>query len=628
MHAEKLVVIVCDTTEQFEEKYKKIDKQCDVLCLTKNINLILAGSETNKNVKIKILESQKCYRDYVEKTWDILDDINACIAQMTTERTYLYQMGYHLEGESEAMQVAEILMFEDMYDDFFKHYTNVQVYCYYNIIYAKEIEHLYFWCKINKMKLFLDFSKSKWELKKLRLFILSKFGEKLLDILVEGFAILQNKIKIIKLKKIIKYQNEKGLEQQYTDVGIIKGSASEKDFNWTKGYLDILNDAGIGFRFICVNEESKQRWENYGYKADNILRSLQNNVLNRELKNYKIVKKKIKNDLMKFLLNGESVYDSEQLRIIIKNFLHYKTVDSVISDVAANEFFKNHYYKIIDLHADTNSMLSKVCCFNAKKYSDIVKIRNCTGSLQLGKGLYYEPYGYLSDFGFVLNDMESCRSKVEKHRTENVGRKYEVKNITYSKEFYQNIFNTDLLKKDLCVLWAPSYPCIGNISYINFLQTGLNLIEFFRANSGKFIIKFHPHQREIETNVFKERSKENSNILIESSVVNIREVMDRVDILITNCSLSSIDAVIKRKAVICVVCEYEYQKIEWHKEGLCIIQNPDELIALLLQLEDETYRKQWIAERVSKQDAYFATLIGNADESVKISQIIKKELSY
>lgn len=632
MRLNTLEVIVCDSIEQFKSRYKKINTKCEVLCLTKNMELLLTCSQLYTDVKVRVLESEKSYMSYAESAWNILDEINTYISRIVSERTYIYHMNYDLEGNAEAMQVVEMLMFNDMFDEFFSNYKRVKIVCFYNEIYAKDIEKLYFWCRINRQKFFLNFGKCKWDSAKLRLFalciIIGGGGGRLLEEMTEVNSFARWVVKLSKLKR--KMDNRKNTEkiEQCVEIGIIKETGREKDYNWTKDYLNILDNANIGFRFICMNEKVKKQWEEYGYKADNIEESLEIDALNKRLKEYRLVKKQIWGSLKKFLENKKNEYDIRQMRVIIKSFLCYTVVNSIVSDTAANVFFKTHYYKIIDLHTNTNSISSRVCCFNAKRYSDTVKIRNCTGGLQIQRQMHYEPYGYLSDFGFVTADAENNYSKVKKHQVESVGRKYILKDTLYTNDFYTNSFRMDLLSKDLRVAWAPSGPCTGLISYVYFLKTGLSLIQFFSQNNGKLIIKFHPHQREEETNIFKLKGQKNNNIIFQSSEANIRNVLKKVDILITNCSLSALDAVIKKKAVICVVCKYEYEAIKQHEEGLYIVRDYEVLNRLLQQLsENVEYRKNWIADRINKQDIYFSKLIDNGEGIKKMVWAIKKELS-
>ncbi len=621
-----LEVVLCDTIDEFEKRYKKISPKCEILCLTKNAELVSTCSSKYSHVEVKVLESNKNYLEYAEQVWDILDEINACISQEVVERTYLYHANCELEGYTEAMRVLDMLMFYDIFDNLFSKCKDVHVYCFYNTVYYKEIEQLYFWCKKNKKNFSLYFGKTPWEFMKLRLFVLTIFGEKALEAVIEISSQVGFRNRLTNLKRQAK-DWKKEEQAIHTDIGILKQAAKEKDYNWTKDYLEQLSKEKIDFRIISVNEKIKRQWEEYGYTADNIERSINMNVLAHELKKYKRVKKKQWKKLKSYLDNYSDLGDGLQLRIIMKSHLCYDVREGLISDVAADEFFQTHSYKIIDLHANTNSIYSQICGMNAKKHNPCVKIRNCTGSFQIVRKCFYEPYGYLSDFGFVQDIDESRYSKVEKHRVESVGRKYLIKNTAYAGAFYGNSFVRESLKEELSVLWAPSYPSLGATSYSRFMRTGLTLCDFFENNTGSLRMKFHPNQRKSEINIFQDRCKKCNNIILEPMENNIRDVLKKVDILITNCSLSIMDAIVERKAVISIVCDYEYSMFEKYKEGFYVIREDDELLRLMEQLsKDEGYRKEWIEERIRVQDSYFAEVITNDVENSEQMRIIKKEL--
>ena len=431
--------------------------------------------------------------------------------------------------------------------------------------------------------------------------------------------------RIFGLKKRGAGQNEQK-EDIFTDIGIVKQSVYAKDYNWTKDDVREWDKAGIKYRFICMNESDSRVWQEYGYEVDNIEENLPANAIKKELRKYNKSKKKLWRKLKKEI---NSRIDSKYilyLKVIMKKCLYFRAGEFLISNVAANEFFKRHHYKIITLHGDTNFKSSQICIFNAKKYNSSVKIKNCTGGFQVVRSIAYEPYGYLSDFGFVLEDLEDNYSKEGRHRGESVGRRYPVKSHIYTEEFYKNSFNKHLLSEELRVLWAPSNPSIGQISYSRFIETGLTLISYFETGRGKCFIKFHPIQPREETAFFGDKVENKMRVKILSSEDNIRDVLEKADIMITDCSLSIMDAVIKRKAVICVVCELERDLLK-HKEALYIIQEQSELKGLLQKLSnDEEYRKGWIEKRVRIQEKYFSKVLADRNECNMSLHVLKREL--
>lgn len=620
-----LEVIVCDKIEEFENRYKQIKGKCEVLCLTKNAGLFLMCSQLYEEVRIEFLESKRNGWEYEEQVWDILDEINECISRQMGDLSYIYYANCKLEGITEAAQVLEVLMLQDLFDGLFSGHQEVSLYCCYDIVYAKEIEQLYYWCKKNRQKFVLKYSGNKWEFVKLRLVVLSLFGEKAVDLMMRFNAFMKRKAKISSLKTQLKTWDNQEKEEIDTELGLLKQSARAKDYNWTKPFLDGLGEENIKFRFICIGEGVKKKWENFGYEADNIQRSLQIDTLNRALATYRRNKKIIWDSLKVFLENHEELGNISQLKGIMRRHLEYDVLDCVINDAAANDFFKTHKYKVINLQTSINAPFSRVCAFNAKKYDKLVKIKG-TVAFPFTRGFSaYAPYDYLIDWRFMLKDTRIRESKIKKNEDQIC---YVVKNTLYTNDFVNKSFVPDLLHEELRVIWAPSYPTMWQASYSSFLKTGLTLIDFFSENKGMLSMKFHPNQSKTETVIFEKKAERKNNIVIEPFEKNIRNILEEVDILITNCSLSTIDAVVERKAVISVVCEREYKLIEQHKEGICIIRDSHELTELLGKLsEDKEYRKQWIAERVKVQEMYFAQLIADKTEGRKTIEIIKQELS-
>ena len=620
-------VIVCDSIAEFQKRYKKVNGKRSVLCLTKNAELSLECSQLYGDVvAVDFLECKRNAWEYEEQTRDILDRINTCISHVIPDRSYIYHANYHLEGVTEAAQVLEILMLQDLFNELLLKYKDVNLYCYYNVIYAKEIEMLYFWCRRHNLKFHLDYGKTNWEFVKLRLAILNIFGEKALEQMSKLYAFIKGITYIESMKRQMRmWGRVDNLERNYNvEVGIVKQSAREKDYNWTKGYLDDLSEASIHFRFICMTEEVKKKWESFGYEADNIQRSLRIDLLNSELKKYKCNKKRVWKELRTFL-KKEELGNILQLRLIMRSHLEYGVLRDVINDVAAGEFFKTHKYKIIDLHTSTGTAASKILSFNAREYDGGVKIRIPTVFPFTRAFSLYEPYGYLADFCFVPKDTKVRVGKALKKRSL---RQYVVKHMSYSKDFCAKSFERELLSDELRVVWAPSYPTMWQGCHSSFLHTGLTLIDFFCENSGEMSIKFHPNQRKAETVIFEKKAVGQNNIVVEPLEKNIRQVLAKADILITNCSLSSLDAVVERKAVICVVNEREYKLIERHKKGIYIIKDHHELINLFKKLsEDQEYRKNWIEERVKIQEEYFAQIMADTEENKKIIEIMKKELT-
>ena len=615
--------IVCDKIEELEEFCKKNVSTQTFLCITKNPEIEDYVSENNKNIIVKYLESPKTHLDYQEETFEIIDWINDKISKgCDDENKYLYHIGCSLDIGDISHDILEALMIHDMLRNILENYNIGFITCYYNELYASEIENLIYAKKEQGFNLKV-ISNLKKDSDYFRLWLLNKFGIGVLKAIQTVNSILNHTKSLAQKTK----KSKKDFNVLKCDMGIVLYGARQKNYNWTSGYLEELQQNDISSHVIAIDTKVAEQWREWGYSADSPLEYINNKLLRDGYRQYTQDIKRINNELKKNFDNYQhSKLNIEQLKMIIKVHLDYKVFDALILDKCSELYFKLHRFKIIDLNVSSNYMMSKISYYNVKKCGYNTVFKAGVRDLRImARGLEYEPFGNIPDFEFLVSERDKgkIRDNVRTHR-----KTYIVKNTAYSDLFYNNVFKDKEYNMDLSVVWAPSYPALGVTNYSSFKRTGELIIDFFnRNNNAKLFIKFHPNQAEQEISGFyaKNRSK---NIKFSLKGDNIVKVMENVDIVITNCSLTIIDAVLQQKAVICVVDKVEYELVRQHEKGIVIITKYENLEELLEQLKsNEIYRQQWLDDCLEKQNLYFSSMIERIENKNQRIKILKEIIS-
>lgn len=612
---ETVEVLLCDNISDLH-KFCVGQSGKAILCLTKNPEVADYIIQKETKIYVKYLESVKTYCDYAQMTYNVVDKVNAYIDKTVDEnKAYLYKLGCSLDMGDSSKKILDALMLQDMLQSILNGFKVKSITCYYYESYASEMEAIYFWKEGKKIPLHIICKNGEEGISRGRLKILIKYGVKIVDVLSK----LNAKKFYFDTWKKSAGKKRKVQESVNYDIGIVQHGAKQKNYNWTIGYLRELEKAGISFQLIGINGEIADKWEKWGVPADSPLKYIDKSAVRRGYCEYKKQKTRVKrvfNREAKGILDG--ILNAEHLRMILKSHFDYGVFNAVVMDIGADIFFKYHSYRMIDYSVNTNYISAKVCYFNVKKYNQTTKFKSSSGGLSiLPKENTYEPYDFISDFSFVL----------EKKEQKSTGRKYILKNTTYTDEFYNNKLVKKNLKEGLQVLWAPSYPALGVTHYSSFEKTGMSILEFFSEKTGKLLVKFHPNQMEQEIRRYYQKYGECANIKFCKNNENIRSVMDMADIVVTNCSLSIIDAAVKKKAVICVVDKTEYELVKQHKEGIIIVTDTGELVQILRKLCDNNeFRKQWIVSCVKKQNQYFEKYIAKQDTREEAIRIIRKEM--
>ncbi len=614
--------VVCDKIDELKDYCTRRDNGQPILCLTKNPEIIDYVLQNKKNITVKYLEASKTYLDYAETTLKIIDSINKKIENVCKEEyKYLYLLGCSMDMGDISKRILDAVMIRDMLNGILNSFEIAHMECYYHEYYASEIEAIFFWKKTRKCVLKFvckgDVGSSRG-----RLYLLTRCGSKVVTLLATLNAQRHY------LRCFLNTGGKKGTEVS-SDVGIVQYGGKQKNYNWSIGYLKELEMAGISFHIIGINDVVAGQWRKWGYASDSPVDYIDKKKVLKAYCNYRKEKTKLKRYLKKNLKYSPSeLLDIEQLRIILKAHLDYNAFDAVVLDSGAEEYFKTHDFKIIDLNATTNYMMSKICYFNVSKNNNKTKFKAGSGNLSImAKGIGREPFGFIRDFGFVL---EEKKSHTRNEPESSLKRKYVIKNTAYTDEFYSDVAENNILSERLNVIWAPSYPALGVTHFSSFEKTGMSVLDFFSRNdTASLYVKFHPNQMQQEIRRFYQKYENCKNIQFKDNKVNIKDIFEQVEIVVTNCSLTIIDAAVRKKAVICVVDKTEYQLVKQHEEGIYIITNIDDLLKLLKSLqEDSEYRKQWITSCINKQNTYFSRFIADKDSKDERMKAMKIELGW
>ena len=176
------------------------------------------------------------------------------------------------------------------------------------------------------------------------------------------------------------------------------------------------------------------------------------------------------------------------------------------------------------------------------------------------------------------------------------------------------------------VLWAPSATLPGHTSYKTFYDNCSAIMEMFERNGWKLYVKFHPGQVDSQVECFRDLYTTSKNIEFVDKKESIFDWMPKMDMVITDKSLTAFDAITERKPIMIICGEHHYELMKRHSEGMHIFTSFEKLESELSKLQnDRNFFTKWSEDTIKRQDAYFLSLIDDQDVIERMAEALRKE---
>lgn len=586
-------------------------KSENILLATKSVFLF---QEISNDITLISLENEKPIPS--EETWSLLDEINDLLKKsVESERTWVYESGYHIEGGGLSQNCANVLsameiiaaLFESKIIDEIILYPVVE-----NLVECMLIEEIAHEKKIKLRR----YSKG------LRNYLVTKnFGvNPWLKCIYYWLGMKRDDFLLLK-----KLKNKTVTEKHDYQLGIIQASDAKKSISWTSTWIYGVKEEFDSYRLLCLNaKQAAEHFRGKGIDADIMEEWLTKGTLQKRRREYEMNLKKILVMLRKeFKFIYQNMDISKTIKYFIALHLFLDVPKAVKTDCICMDYFQYNSYQILSSHEDSNFVATKAMYFNTRKAQ--TKMFNREG-LVLFNVQRYEPYANMIEVRFFC---EGSQRYKELCRQGWKGRAYFIGDTQYIPQFAQKYTKreeADIKSGKLSVLWAPSYVVRGYTTYNTFQSNNERILRKFKDNGWELYVKFHPNQQEDQTAELYRKYANDRNIHFVDKKDSIYGWINKADVIITDKSLLVFDSIVEGKPVMVLCSPLHYSMLRRHEPGVSIYQNPEDLFIQLERLEkDLSFFADWRERTVRKQDEYFQSFMKDRDAIKDMADALKLE---
>lgn len=549
-----------------------------------------------------------------EETWDMLKKINAVIESCKVERTYLYNISYHIEG-GVPYHIASIITYINLLEMVMKAKQIREVLMVDNKENWIINEAIFLFC-YNKQIQYSIFDSTNG-MKKTYLFTLrnSKYGERNHN---EEYAAQIEKVQEYYKKKRKKAERKKNIY----DIGCIYPARNNaKHFSWLLDEMELFKE-NYSIQIMCFfDSDDIRRLEENGYEVDCVENYFEGHSFWNDVVEYfrdiSEIEARLETELIIFY-KGIDMKDFICRKVI--NYLQRESLELLYIDHCLREYFKSHKYGLIRAWGTANFWQTRIVHANAKSSKFYIFWLNVVTYPE-----FYEPYKNILDIIIYSNKtMRDFYTDKEYKGIAYAG--YDLRNC---ETLYRNLLNNKEQKMDkLKILVALPFPFLGQLTYKSFGNVFHVILEELSKEGCDIVIKNHPNMDDdIEYRIY-ELYRGKQNVTIVEKGKSIKEALETCDIVITGISNVIFDAGIAQKVVYCIIDEWQHDMMKHLEQGIKVFFNVKKMCKDIRRLVDKRDKSE-IKEIIDKQNEFLKEQFGNYTEETRreILEIFSRELA-
>lgn len=618
-------LILCQSYTELKKiryKYAEIGKinRSDIILVSSNPEIYRDSHIIEDGFIVIPMDSDKSIFDVDKAVIKIINQINAKFNTGDKKKDlkqYLYTISYQIETGGVQNVILETLCWIDFFLNIFERYKIEEVIYFENRDDNLVKRILVLLAQHNGLNITVR-NKNIWKIKQ-------TFSFKHDGTMSHNRYCFLKRVSII--FKMVRYILKcKYNRSENSEFGVLCCSDAIKHINWLLPMLEGLSQRG-SCRIICMHASyAAQKYNEYGYIADEIEEYLTVRSFIKSLGEYFAKYKEIQRELLHFEISYRGLFDIfEILKPAINEHLKIQVFQGYILDACCKNYFRLNNFDFVKEWGNANFLETQICYHNSlgsKKrpvffqvnglYSFNVHmkelpIKDCVFVNNRKDYMDLSSMGYTNRCYFLINSPQLIKRYVE------------TKTLYYSCR-ESGGFN---------ILFAPSFPSTGRNSCIDYTQGVLRLILLCEKKSGlELTIKSHPNLSNINEEFLRKQVKGKHNVSLGEKNQAIEPYLKGCDVVVTSTSAVILDAMVSRKPVICMVSDIDKKCIEGF-DGITVCENIDDLCNILNRLCSESeFRENWINNSVKRQNEFFENFFWNKKLLVEPSQDIVNYLYY
>lgn len=523
-----------------------------------------------------------------------LKNINTAMGEDVWKK-YLFEVHYSIEGSGIPQEVANIVYHTETCVSFYKKYLfdNIYIFCNKNNYLLTEIfreiakqRHVNIKIIYNRVlnisdikdRIFISSSKMTKKLKYI-FYYMKLFGK---------FSQLFGSVWSCR-----KYRKQ---PVRYFELGRICFSDAIKHYNWGLGKINAYREK-LDLNIICAGTEpeTRERFLSAGFNATQFEESYLDlrYIVNEIYLYFRWMKK-----LTKRMANMQMVFAQLDVSNIIyhrmRQHLLITVPDAIVIDCKAEGFFGRNKYKIMEGGMGGNNIYTRVFYYHTRLEQTLFFRESNYDAAPLEPIYMEEVESNVIGLRFLCG--RSGRKTYEFYRKSGwrgeavllqspVGR---VKTERKQKE-----------ENNITVLWAPSYPVEGYLSYDEWCQQNEKIIEgLMIIEKINLLIKYHINQDEYSINDLKKKYESGRVVFIDKKEA-IEKYIEEADVVITNLSTVIYDAMLMNRITIVII---NGAQVPLKKElNFITCTDEEEAIQLLTELMENEF--MW-ENRLDQQSSF------------------------
>lgn len=537
-----------------------------------------------------------------------LKKINAAMGEDVWKK-YLFEIHYSIEGSGIPQEVANIVYHTETCVSFYEKYLfdDIYIFCNKNNYLLTEIfreiakqRHVNIKIIYNRVLNISDI--------KDRIFISSSKMTRKLKYIFYYMKLLGKFSRLFgSVWSCRKYRKQ---PVRYFELGRICFSDAIKHYNWGLGKINAYREK-LDLNIICAGTEpeTRERFLNAGFNAIQFEESyLDLRYIVDEIWLYFRWMKKVTKRIADMQMVFAQLDVSNVVYHRMRQHLLLTVSDAIIIDCRAEGFFNRNKYKIMEGGMGGNNIYTRVFYYHTRQEqtlffresnydaapldpiymeeveSNVINLRFLCGRSGRKTYEFYRKSGWRGEA--VL--LQSPIGKVKAERKQK-----EEKNIT--------------------VLWAPSYPVEGFLSYNEWYQQNEKMIEGLRKiEKINLLVKYHINQDEYSINNLKEKYESGRVVFIDKKEA-IEKHIEEADIVITNPSTVIYDAMLMNRITIAII---NGAQVPLKKElDFITCMDEEETIKLLIELVGN--ERMW-KNRLDQQSSFVNEFLDFETDDVNV----------
>lgn len=541
-------LIVCDSIDEFNIIKQKWGKSIETgfLIFTTNSQFYFL----HKNMyTMELFESK--YITMVEETTEVLRYVNEFLRKIVRKRNYLYEVGYHIEGGGIEQDMADVLNTTRVCMDFFTRYNFKRIYLCCNKKNALIVEVFRELAKWYQLKIkvcsvpatSIDECKHKIE---------SSSGKgikclKYIWYMGKGICIY---LKLL-LMVIVNFQN-RFASVQYWDVGKIQLSDAAKHFFWSIDFIKILNKS-LTLNNICVHtDEMKERLKKEGMITTDFGKSYIHLLYFCVAVSgyyYNVVRIWYKLKKVRFMKEGADI--SGIVRHRVWQHILLTVPKAVELDCKAKGYFEKNKFKVIESWLGSNTVCTRIFYYQTRKENTAFYRIHNNGQAPFRRPLLYECEPEMIQIRF-FTELER-QGEYEWYRKMGwKGQAFLLEGTILPSAEEKQPNPNRVENEKCCILWAPSYPLMGEYMAGAFVKCNEIIIEECAKLDIHLLVKYHWNQEEEMIKKIKEKYRNKANVDFIDRKQPIEEYIEKADIVITTLSTVIFDTIFANRPVVII----------------------------------------------------------------------------